>query len=458
MLSRLKIYKIFTLVIFLILTNHTSAEEEDANLQAIADQINVITKDLKTLEKAVYQKSDVVNLNSSSLTNSDGLNEDIMTKHLLKLNEIENQFRELTNKFEEVNFKLDKLSTRVTKIQSDNQLRFSDLESAGINTTSQKKTTLPGSAKPQDFGAAPAYQTSNLPQNQSINSVEGAQTVIAEKAEPRESLLPDKPAKEQYEFAVSFMKIGDYETAEFALKEFIDKNKDHDLAGSAQYWYGETFRIRQLYSDAATAYLDGYQNYPKSNKAPDNLLKLGITMVQLGEKDQGCKMISGIKKEYPKANKSVLQKAQYEQKNSSVNLKNGFKDFKDASNIFLNFKNKLDNLNNDKYVVAVSGGPDSLALAALTKSYSFFRKTKFYYVLIDHNIRKNSNHEAQKVKKLLKKINISLKIYLNKKKFVKNIQAEARNIRYDILSNFCKKNKVKVLLTAHNLEDQVETF
>jgi len=110
------------------------------------------------------------------------------------------------------------------------------------------------------------------------------------------------------------MKIGDYETAEFALKEFIDKNKDHDLAGNAQYWYGETFRIRQLYSDAASAYLDGYQNYPKSKKAPDNLLKLGITMVQMGEKDQGCSMINGIKKQYPKASKSVLQKAQYEQK------------------------------------------------------------------------------------------------------------------------------------------------
>ena len=110
------------------------------------------------------------------------------------------------------------------------------------------------------------------------------------------------------------MKIGDYETAEFALKEFIEKNKDHDLAGSAQYWYGETFRIRQLYSDAASAYLDGYQNYPKSKKAPDNLLKLGITMVQLGEKDQGCKMIAGIKKQYPNAKQSVIQKAQYEQK------------------------------------------------------------------------------------------------------------------------------------------------
>ena len=137
---------------------------------------------------------------------------------------------------------------------------------------------------------------------------------ITEDPEKKDSLLPDKPAKEQYDFAVSFMKIGDYETAEVALREFIDKNKDHDLAGSAQYWYGETFRIRQLYSDAATAYLDGYQKYPKSKKAPDNLLKLGITMVQLGEKDQGCKMISGLKKEYPKASKSVLQKAQYEQK------------------------------------------------------------------------------------------------------------------------------------------------
>ena len=290
------------------------AEDEEIYLKAISDQIQVITKDIKTLEKAVYQKADITNSTKLNINESDGLNEDVMTKHLLKLNEIENQFRQLTNKFEEVNFKLDKLSTRVTKIQSDAQLRFSDLEN-GISTTAKKtNSVLPGSTKPQDFGASPGYETSNLPKEQSINSVETAQTVITEEPEKRKSLLPNKPTEEQYDFAVSFIKIGDYETAEFALREFIDKNKDHDLAGNAQYWYGETFRIRQLYSDAATAYLDGYQNYPKSDKAPDNLLKLGITMVQLGEKDQGCKMISGLKKEYPKASKSVLQKAQYEQK------------------------------------------------------------------------------------------------------------------------------------------------
>ena len=315
MIKKIKFFKISLIIFFAVLFNSiVFAEEEEIYLKAISDQIQVITKDLKTLEKAVYQKSDIASSNNLNSIKSDGLNEDIMTKHLLKLNTIEDQFRELTNKFEEVNFKLDKLSTRVTKIQSDAQLRFSDLENGTASATKEKKVSLPGSAKPQDFVAAPGYQTTNLPKEQSINSVESAQTVITEEAEKKTSLLPNKSPEEQYEFAVSFMKIGDYETAEFALKEFIEKNKDHDLAGSAQYWYGETFRIRQLYSDAATAYLDGYQNYPKSKKAPDNLLKLGITMVQLGEKDQGCKMISGLKKEYPKANKSVLQKAQYEQK------------------------------------------------------------------------------------------------------------------------------------------------
>ena len=145
-------------------------------------------------------------------------------------------------------------------------------------------------------------------------------------------------------------------------------------------------------------------------------------------------------------------------KNSSVNLKSSFNNYKDLSQIFLNFRNKLDNLNKDKYVVAVSGGPDSLALVALTKSYNFLKKTKFYYAIVDHNIRKNSHIEAQKVKKLLKKTNINLKIFLNKKKIIKNVQAEARNTRYDILTNYCKKKGAKVLLTGHNLEDQVETF
>ena len=97
-------------------------------------------------------------------------------------------------------------------------------------------------------------------------------------------------------------------------------------------------------------------------------------------------------------------------------------------------------------------------MVALTKAYTYYKKTKFHYLLIDHNIRKNSSQEAIQVKSLLKKNQVSLKILTNKRKITKNIQAEARRVRYDILIDFCKKNKIKTLLTAHNLEDQVETF
>ena len=303
--------KLSTLILVLSLFNFNILHS-DEKINAVIDQIQIISQDLKTLEKAFYKNSDIIDKNKSLSNNN--LNEDVLTKHLLRLNEIEEQFRQLTNQFEEVNFKMDKLSSRITKMQSDNQLRFSDLENTDPSTLDKKKAKLPGTSKPQDFGATPGYSSKDLPEEQETSSIGTTAAVTTSDAERTESLLPNKSPKEQYDFAISFMKIGDYETAEFALKEFIDKNKDHDLAGSAQYWYGETFRIRQLYSDAATAYLDGYQNYPKSNKAPDNLLKLGITMVQLGEKEQGCTMITGIKKQYPKASKSVLQKAQYEQK------------------------------------------------------------------------------------------------------------------------------------------------
>jgi len=315
-----KIFLFFVLLFF----SSNIAIAEDKKIDAVTDQLQIIAQDLKTLEKAVYKTSDITI--SSNSVSSNGLNEEILTRHLLKLNEIEEQFSQLTNRFEEVNFKLDKLSSRVTKIQSDSQIRFLDLETSKstdteklnktkeTNQTKKKHVSLPGTDKPKDFGAAPGYNLKPTETTQATQSIEAKASIFSEERKSETSLLPDKSPKEQYDFAVSFIKVGDYETAELALKEFIDKNKTDALAGSAQFWYGETFRIRQLYSDAATAYLDGYRNYPKSRKAPENLLKLGTTMVELGEKDQGCKMIMGIKKQYPKATQSVLQKVEYEQK------------------------------------------------------------------------------------------------------------------------------------------------
>jgi tol-pal system protein YbgF len=307
----------FTLI-FVCLCNGVFADNHNLN-----EILDLIQKDLKTLEKAVYSGSiNTENLNSKK--SFDGNSEDVLTRHLLKLSEVENQFRELTNKFEEINFKIDKLSNRLSKVQSDNQLRFQDIENllssseVGQKLTSKAKEQLekklPGSSQPQDLGSISYKDTETNETTQKTQSVETTSSIVTEVFEVEQNILPNDTPEKQYEFATSFLKVGDYSTAERAFREFAITNSEHKLAGNAQYWYAETFRIRQLYTDAATAYLEGYQKYPKGEKAPINLLKLGVSMVQIGEKEQGCKMIKGVEKEYPKANQSVLQKAKYESK------------------------------------------------------------------------------------------------------------------------------------------------
>ena len=315
------IYKFFLTSFFCFFFGNVYSDSH--NIQQILESLQ---QDIKTLERAVYSDSfEKKNTSDNQESFTENSSEEALTRHLLKLSEIETQFRDLTNKFEEINFKLDKLSNRLTKLQSDNQLRFEQIEktignvvSAGAANLTEnipnENTVLPGSSEPQDLGSVSYKDMTTTDVNQQTQSVDSTSTVVLESVESSEKLLPEDTPEKQYEFATSFLKVGDYNTAERALKEFVQTNPNHQLAGNAQYWFAETFRIRQLYVDAASAYLEGYQKYPKSEKAPDNLLKLGVSLVQIGEKDQGCMMITSLEKEYPDASQSILQKAKYEEK------------------------------------------------------------------------------------------------------------------------------------------------
>ncbi len=317
------------LFLFLGIIFYTSSFADNHNIYETLEQIQ---SDIKTLEKAVYANSSDLNdrTNNASSSEMNNNSEDVLTRHLLKLSEIENQFQQLTNKFEEINFKLDKLSNRLSKVQADNQIRFYDLESVLTMDESNKKISkkkvdekvLPGSSEPQDLGSISYKDTETKEKVQQTQSIDTTATIVTEVFQSEEKILPNETPEKQYEFATSFLKVGDYSTAERAFREFVQTNPEHKLAGNAQYWYAETFRIRQLYTDAASAYLEGYQKYPKGEKAPVNLLKLGVSMVQIGEKDQGCKMINGVEKQYPNANQSVIQKAKYESQKFECNKQN----------------------------------------------------------------------------------------------------------------------------------------
>ena len=321
----------YSLILILSFCLTTKSNSED-----LKEILEVIQKDLRTLERAVYSESfSATSQNSSQDSLLKQETEDVLTRHLLKLSEIEKQFQELTNRYEEINYKLDKLSTRLSKVQADNQLRFQQIENNSVENTNESQSLtslpkekigenkiLPGSSQPQDLGSISYKDMTDKSDTQVINSIDTTKTVFTENFETEDKILPDLSPQEQYDFATSFLKVGDYNMAERAFREFVEKNPEEELSGNAQYWYAETFRIRQLYTDAASAYLEGYQKYPSSEKAPINLLKLGVSLVQIGEKDQGCLMIAGVKKQYPNAKISVLQKAKYEQKKFECKIDN----------------------------------------------------------------------------------------------------------------------------------------
>ena len=134
-----------------------------ADTSELREILQLIQKDLRTLERAVYSES-FSQSSSSNSNNSIKESEDVLTRHLLKLSEIEKQFQQLTNKYEEINFKIDKLNSRLSKVQADNQLRFQQLETnnnVGVDTnsltklpkdtTTDKEQILPGSTQPQDL-------------------------------------------------------------------------------------------------------------------------------------------------------------------------------------------------------------------------------------------------------------------------------------------------------------------
>jgi len=136
--------------------------------------------------------------------------------------------------------------------------------------------------------------------------------------------------------------------------------------------------------------------------------------------------------------------------------------FKDPKilNFYTKFKSIIfKNIKDKSFALAVSGGSDSLCLAYFTKMYASEFGNKIHVLIVDHNLRKESHQEALKVKEILGKRKILSKILSWKGKVPKsNIQKKARDIRYTMLSNYCLKNKIKYLITAHHEDDQIENF
>ncbi len=206
----------------------------------------------------------------------------------VRLNQLESQARSITGKLEEVGFAIRKIKEKLDRAVSDMELRLSALENG--------KPIAGGSARP----GATSRRKEPTGSRKATGTTSGGGTSGSSAIVQTVKLPKGKPA-EQYRYARSFLLSGNYEKAAATLKAFVAAHPKDVLAGNATYWLGETYYARKQYSEAAIYFAQGFKNYPKSQKAPDNLLKLGMSFAKLGKRAEACASLFALRQRYPRA-------------------------------------------------------------------------------------------------------------------------------------------------------------
>jgi tol-pal system protein YbgF len=230
----------------------------------------------------------------------------------LRIDQLENQMRTMTGSLEEVTYSVDQLKRRVDKLVGDVDQRLTQLEHPGAAPSGPAVAANAPPSPAAGAGANPA-----APPSQGGNLVAppaNAQTAsrTPQPAAPQGGTLPTGSAQDQYNYAFGLLRQADYPAAEQALRSFVQRYPNDALAGNAQYWLGETYYVRKDYNNAAATFAEGYRKYPQSGKAADNLLKLGMSLGNIGQKKEACLTFSQLAHDFPKASGNVTERAAQE--------------------------------------------------------------------------------------------------------------------------------------------------
>lgn len=250
-------FGIIVLALVALLGTIPAAPAQDTgDAAALSDRLDRMQRDIDALQRQVYRGGPPPAAAAGQAPEASGplalQDEDRMTR-------LEDQMRDLNGKVETLNNAISQLSARLDKLSSDVDMRLTALEHG----------TAPAAA-----GKAPAATTA------SANA-------------------PAATPNDQYEAAFALLRRADYPGAEQALRAFVTQHPKDPLAGNAQYWLGETFYVRKNWKDAAIAFAEGYQKYPKSSKAPDDLLKLAMSLGNMGQKANACTALGRLDHDFP---------------------------------------------------------------------------------------------------------------------------------------------------------------
>jgi tol-pal system protein YbgF len=307
-----------------------SARSQD---RAMQDRLERLERDLSMLQRQVYRGGGVPPFAA-------GHNASVDTE--LRMDRLEAEMRDLTGRVENAANGVEQLRRRLEQINSDVDVRFGQGQGPSATalprstgSTSGAGTLAPRAAAPTINQTASAQPSAPLPSGTPVPppytatglgtltppgslprpaqaAVEPAGTPGA--GAPSSGILPSGSASDQYNFAFGLLKQADYSAAEEALKGFIRQHPDDPLAGSAQYWIGETHYARGNYAEAATAFAEGYKRYPKGAKAADNLLKLGMSLARTNQKPEACVALAKLDHDFPNPGNTIKERVKDEKK------------------------------------------------------------------------------------------------------------------------------------------------
>ncbi len=303
----------------------TPVYAQSSNNQALIEQVNRLQRELSTLQLYVYRGEKPPASAIAEIYGSGGVDKTQAARIDLRLSQLESEIRALTGQIEEQSFRLDRMNKRVDKLVADVDSRLRRLEQrtggrpvtsgAELGASQSGQGSQPGTLGTVSEDAVAAVRSGDEVQLGGAVSSSSAISPAGEAGTGQSAYaLAGATAEDKYSHAFSLLSQANYDQAERALQAFLQEHPNHRLAGNAKYWLGETHYVRGQYQDAAVAFAEGYQTYPSSSKAPDNLLKLGKSLSALGETNDACGTYGELLRRFPNATPTVLKQADQERR------------------------------------------------------------------------------------------------------------------------------------------------
>jgi tol-pal system protein YbgF len=308
------------------------ARAQDSNT---LDRLDRLERDLSMLQRQVYR-------GGPSMAAPGGGGSTSAADIEIRMERLEAQMRDLTGRVEQTANGMEQLRQRLEQINSDLDVRLGQAGggAAGLAPGRPGAVGPPPAANSQGKFASDAFpppppgavmppgtvvppptsgggSTGGL--NPIFNTLSPPGTAPPRPPAPEPAGAPPPPTgggsiNEQFNHAFGLVKQADYTNAEVALRAFIDAHPNDPLAGNAQYWLGQTYYARNRYQEAAGAFAEGFKRYPKSAKAPEDLLYLGMSLAKADQKKNACLALGQLEQAFPNASAAVRERANAEKK------------------------------------------------------------------------------------------------------------------------------------------------